>query len=170
MSLAYIKGALHDATERKYTYRLSQKEKQYVEFIASLLHELDHNAWVYQEGKNRNVFVVEFAKSALKNVSLETENEITDFIRGFFDAEGSVPTRRSVRPYVYFGQKDKRKLEWVKNQLQRLGIKCGKIHNPSMRVDPQYWRFYISCKSHKDFANKIGSWHPRKSQLLRMMI
>ena len=170
MSLAYIKGALHDATERKYTYRLSQKEKKYVDFVAEMLHKLGHKAWVYQEGKDRNVFVVEFAKSALKNVSIKTEDEVIAFIRGFFDAEGSIPQTKSVRPYIYFGQKDKQKLEWIKSKLQKFGIQCGKIHNPSMKVDPNYWRFYISCKHHKNFADLIGSWQPRKSQLMRTMI
>ena len=51
--------------------------------------------------------------------------------------------------------------------LKRLGIKTGKIHNPSKRVDPNYWRMYVLAESHKKFAEIIGSWHPRKISIFR---
>jgi intein-encoded DNA endonuclease-like protein len=169
MSKAYIFGALHDATERKYTYRLSQKEREYVEFVANLLRSAGNKAWVYREGKSRNLYVVEFAKSALSGTEIKTEKEKVDYLRGYFDAEGGVPKRPGVRFYIYFAQKDRKDLEKAKKLLGEIGIKCGKIHNPTKK-DPNYWRFFISSQSYKDFVEKVGSWHPRKRQLLRVKI
>jgi hypothetical protein len=57
--------------------------------------------------------------------------------------------------------------ERIKQILTRSNINCGKIHNPSSRVDPEYWRFYVSTKSHVDFARKITSLHPIKKPILR---
>jgi hypothetical protein len=46
--------------------------------------------------------------------------------------------------------------------LESWGIDCGRIHNPSRLVDPEYWRFYVRARSHKRFMTLVGSWHPRK--------
>jgi hypothetical protein len=72
--------------------------------------------------------------------------------------------------YIYFCQKDKQSLLQVKEFLEHLGIICGEIHNPSKKEDPDYWRFFLSCKSYRDFATKIGSKHPVKRKILEKMI
>ncbi|MBU2632741.1 hypothetical protein KKG52_03425 [Patescibacteria group bacterium] len=56
------------------------------------------------------------------------------------------------------------------NRKHSAKVDCDKIHNPSKRVDPNYWRFFISIKSYKKFTKLIGSWHPIKSRFLRMKI
>lgn len=61
ISKAYLLGALHDATERRLTYRISQKSKKYVTLISLGIKNLGYKAWVYREGKNRQVYVVEFS-------------------------------------------------------------------------------------------------------------
>jgi hypothetical protein len=75
-----------------------------------------------------------------------------------------------VRFYIYFAQKDLQDLNKVKNYLEELGIECGKVHNPSKRIDPNYWRFFIKASSYKDLAKTIGSNHPKKRYLLRKKI
>ncbi|MEE9181776.1 MAG: hypothetical protein V3U33_04335 [candidate division NC10 bacterium] len=70
-------------------------------------------------------------------------------------------------PYVYSAQKDRRDLEEPYAFLVSLGIEVGKMHNPSRRVDPDYWRFYIRRRSLRRFSDLVGSWHPRKSKLLK---
>jgi len=54
--------------------------------------------------------------------------------------------------------------------MVELGIKCGKPHNPSRRVDPEYWRFFVSSESYSAFAREIGSMHPSKCKALEMVI
>ena len=154
---AYLLGVLHDATERKHTYRVSQKSKAFVEQIARGIKELGGNSWTYKEGQNRSVYIVEFSKFFLKDTRITTKKDRIDYIRGYFDTDGGIAKSGKVRFYIYFAQKDLQDLKQVKTFLQELGVICGRIHNPSHKVDPNYWRFYISAKSYQDFANKIGS-------------
>lgn len=170
MSKAYLLGVLGDATERRYTYRLSQKYRTYVEMIARMVRRLGGRAWVYREGQERQLYVVEFAKSFLTDARIETLDDKADYVQGYFDAEGGIPRGPTARFYIYLAQKNRSSVECVKRYLEELGIRCGNIHNPSKRADPNYWRFYVLRSSHRDFAHKIGSRHPIKSRLLRMKI
>jgi len=167
---AYILGAIHDATKRKTTFRLSQKYKAYPVFVKKLLAKINKNAWIYKEGRTRKVYIVEFSRSFLQGFKVRSKEEKKYYIRGYFDSEGGLAKSNKVKLYIYFAQKNKQDLEKVRNYLADLGIVCGIIHNPSKKVDPDYWRFYISAKSYRNFAENIGSWHPIKSRLLRMKI
>ncbi len=170
MTKAYILGALHDATTRKTTFRIAQKSKEYVELIAQQIKKLGGNAWVYKEGKTRNVYIVEFSHFFLRDVTLRSVADKIEYIRGYFDTDGGIAKHSTVRYYLYFCQKNYDDLFNVKSMLEELHITCGKIHNPSQKVDPNYWRFYISAKSYLDFAKIIGSAHPEKMTYLRMKI
>jgi len=170
MTKTYLLGLLHDATERRLTFRISQNNKEFINFIAKGIKELRGNAWVYKEGKNRKLYIVEFSKVFLKGVKIKNIKDKIDYIRGYFDAEGGIAKSTKVRFYIYFAQKDLEDLREVKSYLEEININCGKIHNPSRRVDPDYWRFFISARSYRDFANKVGSFHPIKKEFLRMKI
>jgi intein-encoded DNA endonuclease-like protein len=170
MSKGYLLGVMHDSTERKTTYRISSKEKSFTETIANMIKNMGFNAWTYREGKTRDMYVVEFSKKVVENVKLISKQEKIDYIRGYFDAEGSIPRSKNSRFYIYFAQKNKSDLEQLKSYITDLGIICGKTHNPSKKIDPNYWRFFISCKSYETFIKEIGSKHPIKRQLLRMKI
>ncbi len=170
MTKAYLLGALHDGTTRKKTYRISQKYQAYIEFLTKGIHNLGYNAWMYKEGKTRNIWIVEFSKFVLKDTKISTEKEKIEYIRGYFDAEGGIAHDKSVRYYLSFSQKNKDDLEKVRHYLEEIGITCGIIHNPSKYKDPYYWRFFIRAQSYRKFAEIIGSYHPVKRHLLRMKI
>ncbi len=170
MTKAYLLGAMHDGTVRKITYRIVQKDQEYIEFIISGIQNLGQKAWMYKEGESRQLYVAEFSKNFLKDFVLQTLQDKIDYIRGYFDADGGVSRNPKVRYYLYFAQKNKEDLEQVKMFLEELGIKCGITHNPSKNVDPDYWRFFVRARSYEKFAQLIGSWHPVKSQFLRMKI
>ena len=167
---AYILGVLHDATETKTTYRVSQKSKAFVEMIANGIRSLGGSAWTYKEGKYRSVYVVEFSKSFSRKNQTLFQTRQRDYIRGYFDAEGGIAKSRSVRYYLYFAQKNQKDLLEVRSYLKELGIVCGQTHNPSSKVDPNYWRFYVRAQSYRDFAVLIGSSHPEKSRYVRLKI
>lgn len=167
---AYLLGVLHDATVRKTTYRISSKSRMFSEVLKQGIGRLGRKAWIYKEGKERNLWITEFSKSLLDGFSIKSKKDKLDFIRGFFDAEGGIAKSPEVRFYLYFCQKNRQILSKIKEYLTDFGIKCGKIHNPSKRVDPNYWRFYIRSKSYKDFAKIVGSSHPEKLSILRMKI
>jgi hypothetical protein len=130
---------------------------------------------MYQEGKDRQVFALETSASFLDvdfdPDQFDSQPEQIAYVRGYFDAEGGLPYSPDARFYVQFTQKDRVELGKVKLILEQLGIACGKMHNPSVRVDPDYWRFFVRTHSHLAFASQIGSWHPIKERILpRKMI
>ena len=173
---AYLLGAIHDGSKHKNTVRISQKGTDWLIVLQTLLFSVGAKSWIYQEGKTRSVFVLEtsvkFLDFKANPLTFKTTIEQALYIRGFFDAEGGVPRDRSSRFYIQLVQKDHDKLSRIKMILNDLGIRAGKIHNPSRRVDPNYWRFFISAESQRDFCNIVGSNHPRKCKILRdrMMI
>lgn len=89
-----------------------------------------------------------------------------DYARGYFDADGGMPRDPQARLYVQFCQKDLRSLEQVAKILASWSIECGRIHNPSAKVDPEYWRFFVRARSHERFMRLVGSWHPIKGTLI----
>jgi hypothetical protein len=101
---------------------------------------------------------------------LVTREDRVDYVRGYFDAEGGVPSRSQAEPYLCFAQKDRDDLLHLRRILVSLTIRCGRMHNPSARADPDYWRFYVSRQSHRAFYDLIGSWHPRKGRALANIV
>ncbi len=170
MTRQYLLGVIHDGTERHTTYRIGTNSKKFAEFLQRGIRKLSVGAWIYKEGKSRNLWIVEFPKKILKDVMIQSRQDKIEYIRGYFDAEGGIAKNSFVRYYLYFCQKDKKDLFQVKTYLEEIGIRCGNMHNPSKQIDPNYWRFYISAKSYKDFAERIGSDHPEKVRYLRMKI
>jgi hypothetical protein len=165
---AYLLGSLHDGTYnvRRKTHRFSQANIGWLQNLQRLFGELGHKAWIYKEGRNRNVYVLETSAKFLSiqfdpSLLTSTEEKVA-FIRGFFDAEGGVPINNSSRFYIQLVQKNQVKIAWLHSTLKDMNIRCGVIHIPSKRVDPNYFRFFISAQSYKDFIEQIGSWHPRK--------
>jgi hypothetical protein len=174
---AYLQGALHDGTRSDLhgTHRFSQKGTGWLDRLATILTILGHRSWTYQEGKDRKVFVLETSASFL-DVDFDPDQfgslpEQIAYVRGYFDVEGGLPQSPEARFYVQLTQKDWVELVKVKTILEMLGIACGKMHNPSAGVAPDYWRFFIRTGSHVAFASCVGSWRPIKEQiLLRKMI
>src|SRR3989344_5841824 len=168
----YLLGALHDGTfSSNKRFRISQKGKKWLEFLKKLFNQIGYNAWIYKEGAKRKVYVFEtlanFLDFRYDPSRLYKKKEKTSYMRGFFDSEGGIPRNSKARFYVQLSQNDKVKLEKLKKILYDLEIKTGKIHNPSKKVAPDYWRMYVLSESCKKFVNTIRSWHPRKIKTLR---
>jgi len=170
ISKCYLLGILHDATKRRTTYRVATKNYNFALILKNAILNLGRKAWIYKEGKTRNLWIVEFSKSLLKEVKIKSRQNKLDYIRGFFDAEGGIAKDPKVRFYLYFCQKNENSLKETKRYLSEFGIKSGIIHNPSRKIDPDYWRFFVKADSYKDFARKISSNHPEKFAILRMKI
>jgi len=168
----YFQGALHDATlNKRKRYRFAQKSRAWLEYLSVLLQYLGYNSWIYKEGQERNVYVLEtlaqFLDFHYDPSALQSTREQIGYVRGFFDAEGGIPHQNHQRFYVQFVQKDWMKLAKIRKILSALEIQSGTIHNPSKNVDPDYWRFYISTRSHRKFVETIGSWYPTKKAIFR---
>lgn len=172
---AYLFGALHDATfSSNKRFRFSQKGTEWLKFLQTLFKKLGYNSWLYKEGSQRSVYVLEtlasFLDFAFNPLELKNKSEQESYIRGYFDAEGGIPRETQARFYIQLTQSDKEKLRKIKKVLIDLGINTGKIHNPSKAIDPDYWRIYVLRDSQERFVKVIGSWHPRKIATLRKRI
>lgn len=167
--LAYVQGAMHDGSlNKRNRVRIVQRYKVWLEKIHNLLETIGIRSWMYHEGKTRNLYVLETVSRELNfefdPSRLRKKREQIMYLRGFFDAEGGIP-RNGKKFYIQLAQKDYEKMNAVKRILKKVGIESGKIHNPSKRIDPHYWRIFISIKHHQLFAEIINSWHPIKSKI-----
>ena len=160
----YLLGAFHDATfsSKHQTIRFSQSDIDWLKILQIIFVKLGSKSWIYKEGKQRSVWALETTAKLTKLHSSLTDMERVMYIKGYFDAEGGMPRSKDDFLYFQFSQKDKSDLEKVKTYLEELGINCGLIHNPSKKVDANYWRFFVSRNSHKTFMKLIYSFHPRK--------
>lgn len=62
----YLQGALHDGTfSSNERYRFSQKGKEWLRVLQVLLQNLDFSSWIYREGHDREVYVLETLASFL---------------------------------------------------------------------------------------------------------
>jgi hypothetical protein len=163
---AYLAGALRDGTFNRThgTWRIAQSDRAWLAVIGCLIGRLGRRSWMYREG-SRKVWVLETKCDLTFVPVLGTSRDAIAFVRGYFDAEGGTPRHPDARFYIQLTQKDREDLEGVKRILEDVGIRCGRVHNPSARVDPNYWRFYVLSESRQSFIRTIRSWHPRKRRL-----
>lgn len=175
---AYLQGALHDGTFNRLhkTHRIAQKGSEWLTRLRSIISLLGFASWIYREGRSRDEMYAIETKASFLDVNydpicLASDGERIAYVRGYFDADGGMPRRLDARPFqIQYTQKDRTELTKVRDILIGLGISCGKMHNPSVKIDADYWRFFISIPCNQLFARCIGSWHPRKEHLLGMMI
>ncbi len=97
VSMAYLQGALHDGTFNKYNqrYRFSQKGVDWLNILKDILLITGNNSWIYKEGSNRKVYVLEtlakFLDTQFNPLNLKTSEEKAAYLKGFFDADGGIP-------------------------------------------------------------------------------
>lgn len=168
---AYLCGAMHDGTwsTSHRTIRIAQSSLAWVWGIESVFRALESRSWCYQEG-TRDVFVVESSFKLERRPFAEDPDSRAAYLRGYFDAEGGTPHDAESRFYIQFVQRDRADLKAAKEWLESLSIRTGRMHNPSHRVDPNYWRFYVRSDSHMSFARLVRSWHPRKRMRLENIL
>jgi len=165
----YLDGASRDGTfsSAHRTLRISQKGTAWLTCLSAALTRLGSRSWAYKETR-RDVWTLE--TTWWDPIPPVTAKQKAAFVRGYFDAEGGVPRSPEARFYVQLVQKDYRDLSIVRDHLETIGIRCGRLHNPSVAVDPDYWRFFVSSASQLSFCLQVSSWHPRKRFLLDVHI
>lgn len=120
---SYLLGMLHDGTKHKTTYRIAQKGPAFAKMLVEGIKRLGGRAWIYQEGKQRDVYITEFSQSLLRGITIKTSQDKLEYVRGYFDAEGGIAKSPKVRFYIYFAQKNFSDLNQIKAILQEFGIK-----------------------------------------------
>ena len=166
---AYLHGAAHDATisRRHRTVRFGQADERWLELLKVLVERLGRRGWTYREGRSRSLWILETSADVLsEGPDLSSVEGRIAYARGYFDAEGGTPRDTSAKFYIQFVQKNHADIATLRAVLESVGVRCGALHNPSRLRDPDLWRFYVVAASHRDFAERVGSWHPRKRSLL----
>ncbi len=165
---AYLQGALRDGTHSAlhHTHRFCQSQEDWLDVLGMALSMLGHRSWKYREGRTRKLWVLETTAKFLAldfdpTPLIGTPNGLS-YVRGYFDSDGGMPRNPDARMYVQLCQKDKASLERVAAILTSWNVECGRVHNPSVRVDPDYWRIFVRSRSHESFMRLVGSWHPVK--------
>lgn len=176
--LAYLVGAMRDGTLSrcgKYEISYSQKNVEWLEIIQNLLIKVfkPSNQPVIRNDRvtlsNRpifeclhKIFDIPIGKKDLwgtpdiiKKSSLELQRY---YIRGFYDADG-------LSWKLGFCQANKEAISFVKDTLEKLGIKTGKLSVRKIKGRKPFYSFNTSTKSHIRFIRLIGSLNPSKQKL-----
>jgi hypothetical protein len=170
---AYLQGALHDATRSTLhrSIRFCQSEPSWLDLVGTALSLLGHRSWMYREGRARNLWVLEttarFLSLDFDPLPLIGTPHGLSYVRGYFDTDGGMPRNPIARLYLQLCQKDRGSLESVVEILESWTILCGRVHNPSVGVDPTYWRVFVRSCSHGAFMRLVSSWHPVKRQQMQ---
>lgn len=174
--LAYLVGALRDGTIArcgKYEVSYSQKNIEWLKILKDMIIKVFKPSNELAIRNNRvtlsnrpifeyfhRIFDVPIGKKDLWNTPSVIKSSSIDiqryYIRGFFDADG-------LSRDLGFCQVNKESILFVKDTLERLGIKTGKLQLKKQR-DKIIYVFNTSRKSHIHFIKLIGSLNPSKQK------
>ena len=181
IALAFLLGALEDAAlisrpeKGEYVIEMEQKNKKWLEIVASSVEAIFGKKPKIKKRKRGYYRLRFYSKEAYSFLTRERENmfgnwksmskeEMIAFLRGVFDAEGSVLSTRYV---ISLGNKDEKLLRICKEMLRRLGIKCGNITRSTKSVK----KISIYGKDNLLLFKKlIGFSHPDKRKKLDALL
>jgi hypothetical protein len=87
------------------------------------------------------------------------------YVRGFWDAEGGLPTTTN-QNYISFDQKYKPALKFVRNTLTSNGF-----HPTNITFTGECWQFRITRRNEiARYFREIGTSHPEKLERFRRMM
>ncbi len=188
--VAYLKGVLADGHvyERNDSLRIvvRQTDKEWLQNeIFPILQGLSrrepriiqtndgvYSLWVYTSKKHLSKEIVEILLRPLDEVEFSNEIERLAFIKGFFEAEGSVyinkKKKNDIRIIMY--QKNPKVLFYIKRALEEYGIQA-KIYGPYKNGKNSIFRLIVFTKKnsvkflktinpspHSKFRTKISSF------------
>lgn len=183
----YLLGAFRDANfdvreKKNYELRIYQKDENWLRKIENILTK---NFCVRARIKNKmlrmnNKEIVEkllriseykCPQKLWKTPSIvkkATREEIWCYVSGFWDSEGGLPLKPECtnQKYVSFDQKSKEALNFVREFLFSENLKPTRLTYTS-----KVWQFRLTRRnSIIEFASKIHSIHPTKSERLSRLV
>ena len=108
---AYLQGALRDGTRSAMhrTHRFCQSQRDWLVVIGLALSSLGQKSWIYREGRNRNLWVLE---TSAKFLSLDFDADDLvgtlyglSYVRGYFDSDGGMPRDSKARLYFQLAKR-----------------------------------------------------------------
>ena len=86
------------------------------------------------------------------------------WIRGFFDAEGSITKNSENQTMLSIYNNEKRKLEIIRQVLNAANIKSGLYKHPERNT----WQLFITGRTNlQNFLKTIGIDHPEKQKKIK---
>ncbi|MFQ6009876.1 MAG: LAGLIDADG family homing endonuclease [Candidatus Aenigmatarchaeota archaeon] len=185
-ALAYLKGSLADGhvydLNKRIRIVVRQKNKEWLEnTIAPILKDVSgknpkilrtpdgiYIIYVYIHKNNLDSDVLNILMKPLNEVKFDTLSDEISFLRGFFDAEGSIYKNKNkksdIRVIMY--QKDKKILEYTQYILQRLEIRA-KIYGPYKNGTNNIFRLIVfTWRNVEKFLKHVGTSNKVKFNLL----
>ncbi len=193
--LAYLLGAFRDGSIHSYKdgkdceFIILQKEKWWLtDVVAPKLETLLNRKFSVSEKMVGGVYRIRFRSKQLFSLLVEKYNfpysgkqvfwnpainneYITDYLRGFFDAEGGVFIKgKNIRVDFYQSWHEENScppLEEIRRMLLSLGIKCGSVRKRKSNGMQNFPRYVLSISNKRsviEFAKIVGSNHPRKRE------
>lgn len=175
--LAYLVGAMRDGTlarSGKYEISISQSNDSWLKTLKEIIYDVFQPSNEPAIRNNRvtlsnrpifeylnKIFEIPVGKkdqwATPKIIKMAPLNLTKYYIRGFYDADG-------LSYKLGFCQVNKEALIFVKNTLEKIGIKTGKLSSRKGKSKILY-SFNTSKKSHNDFIKIIGSLNSSKQRL-----
>ena len=186
--------------EKYYTYRIRiyQKNKQWIETLSTIMHKLfkkkptitldnRDNVWnlmvnsreIYEKLTRISDFTGNQKTWNVPKIILNSPLEIQkEFLKGFFDSEGGLPHMENgnIEPKnirIHFTQSNRKCLEEVKEIVQKLGIKTGKVCGPYYKKgfeEPVYRLKIHGRREVAKFSKIVGSLHNEKQKRLNFVV
>ncbi len=175
LSKGFIFGACEDGTlyyrkdRNQYTIEFEQKVKKWLEVIRESISEV-YGKKANLRKTNKGYFrLIVYSKDIFNDIKefrndyekllLGSSSFRIDFLRGIFDAEGTVHKERF---QIRVSSNKQKVINSIKENLECLGIKTGKIHKDvAVYVLPLYGRENLRV-----FSDIIGFRHPEKQKRL----
>ena len=94
-----------------------------------------------------------------------------DFIRGFFDGDGSVYLHEKKRPYVQIDCASKPMIEWIRDELNNLGISTNSFYTMNIN-NKNFYRLVYNSKNNVQqiynafYHNKANLYLVRKKNIM----
>ena len=179
-SLWYLVGALGDGTmyhdDGKYVIEYGQKDVSWLKYSIGLRleklgakpHLVKHKTYYWKiKTYNKALYYELSSRWKALHMTLPVErNHVVKFIRGLFDAEGTISKQDRQRVYVRISQKDKKLLESVAEMLYKLDIKTTRVF-----VSDKHGTYALQVSNSyvKKFVEIVGTDHPLKYQKIHSL-
>ena len=188
---------IRNETNHIYRIRIYQKNREWIVFLSSIIERLfkkkltvvidnRDNVWsLFVNSKKIFERLVEISNFPKKQREWNTPEMILYstkqiqrmYIKGFFDSEGGVPhiekgyiLPKNIR--IHFTQMNKKCLEELKEMINDLNIKAGRVCGPYYKKGFEFPIYRLKIHGIKEvskFADIIGSNHPEKMKRLSMI-
>ena len=180
--IAFLLGALEDGSFSSrpkigdYTIEIEQKNREWLQLISKIFEKQFNKKPTISFRDKRKVFrlriyskkifteLKKLREQMVEKIRNENRENKVSFLRGIFDAEGSVHKRRFT---INLSNKKDEVIELCKDLLSELQIRTGKIEKMKRNVK----RLHIYGKDNlQKFQELIGFSHPEKAKRLESLL